>query len=81
VRVDPTKCRGHGICVEVAADHFSPDDWGYVQSAGEEVAAPDAARVQRAVERCPYGAIHWVARDARVPRLLPLTPTSPPEGP
>ncbi|MEP9380760.1 ferredoxin [Nocardioides sp. KR10-350] len=60
VRVDPAQCRGYGICHELAERHFNPDDWGLVQSTGEEVESHEVAAVQNAIASCPYGAIRWV---------------------
>lgn len=59
-RVDPTRCQGYGICVEVAPDHFETDDWGFVQARPVEVDADSTEVMHRAVAQCPIRAIRWV---------------------
>ncbi|MGE0216399.1 ferredoxin [Mycolicibacterium sp.] len=73
LRVDPTKCRGYAICLELAPEQFSADDWGLVQAYGTPVSTSDVAAGQRAIDACPYQAIQWVDGNSRSPRLrLPL---------
>lgn len=60
VRVDPTKCRGYGMCQELAGAQFVSDDWGLVQARGLEVSADQRPAVQRAIDACPFQAIRQV---------------------
>ena len=62
VRVDASKCTGHGVCIEVAPDLFALDRFGFAyvtESAHADLAASgDArARVREAEARCPDRAI------------------------
>lgn len=59
-RVDPSKCQGYGVCVELAPRHFVYDDWGFVQSVAVDADGEHAGAVQRAVEQCPIKAIRWI---------------------
>lgn len=64
-RVDPTRCRGFGICRELAPGYFTPDDWGLAQAADGEVAEDDHPAVDHAIASCPYQAIRWLPPGAR----------------
>ena len=65
VRVDPTRCRGHGICALMFPDGVELDRWGYgrpldeVRSEGRRTLA-QARRAQRA---CPNGAISFTVEE------------------
>ncbi|MEV7968679.1 ferredoxin [Sphaerisporangium sp. NPDC088356] len=61
LRVDPGKCQGYAICLEVAARHFTLDDWGFAQALVVDVAAEDVKAVTEAIEECPVRAIRWIA--------------------
>lgn len=74
-RIDPTRCRGFGLCVELRPREFDADDFGLSQAVGEEIAPSEEAAVQRAMDKCPYEAIRWVADDSRAPRLLRTGPS------
>lgn len=60
VRIDSTKCRGYGWCVELSRNHFSTDDWGFVQTRGREVLDDELPVVQSAIDACPFNAIRWM---------------------
>jgi ferredoxin len=64
VRVDPTKCRGYGMCKELAEAEFVSDDWGLVQARGSEVSLDQVLAVQSAIEACPFQAIRLVDEDS-----------------
>jgi ferredoxin len=59
-RVDPTKCQGYGICVELAPRHFVFDDWGFVQAIQVDANGEHAQSVSRAIDQCPIRAIRWI---------------------
>jgi len=57
VRVDPSKCVGHGRCYELAPDLFAEDERGHCRIVREVVPAglEDAALL--GAENCPEDAI------------------------
>lgn len=57
VRVDYTKCTGHGVCESLVPSMFELDDQGNLTLRSEVV--PDELRdqVRSAVERCPTEAL------------------------
>ncbi|MCW2721532.1 ferredoxin [Pseudonocardia sp.] len=61
LRVDPVKCQGYAVCTEVAARHFSLDDWGFAQALVVDVIGADVAAVSEAIADCPVRAIRWIA--------------------
>lgn len=60
VRVDPTKCQGYGVCIELAPHNFVRDDWGLVQAAKDDIESDDLPAVVSAVSQCPISAIRWL---------------------
>lgn len=60
VRVNPTKCQGYGVCIELAPDNFVRDDWGLVQAAQGDIDPDDLPAVFGAVTQCPISAIRWL---------------------
>lgn len=60
VRVDPTRCRGHGICALLFAEGIELDHWGYGRPLRD---APEGrramARAGRAAKACPNGAVSF----------------------
>jgi ferredoxin len=59
VRVDPTRCQGYGICVELAGVQFDYDDWGFAQALDRDISAHELPAVTKAVNQCPIRAIRW----------------------
>jgi ferredoxin len=58
VRIDPTRCQGHGRCYDLAPGLFAEDDEGYGQVVGDgAVAAGDVDVARRAAANCPERAI------------------------
>lgn len=53
LRLDPTICRGHGICADVAPELFELDEWGYPIQRARAVADEDLAAARRAADLCP----------------------------
>jgi ferredoxin len=60
VRVDPVKCQGYLVCTDLAARHFSIDDWGFAQAVQIDVDDADVDRVTEAIDECPVRAIRWI---------------------
>jgi ferredoxin len=74
LRVDPVKCQGYAICTEVAARHFTLDDWGYAQALVIDVDEADVLAVTEAINECPVRAIRWIegpATGGAAPRPAP----------
>ncbi len=58
VRVDPTRCRGHGICALMFPDGIELDRWGYGRALPDEPGGRRAvAAATRAARACPNDAI------------------------
>ncbi len=57
VRVDLTKCVGHGRCYVLAPDVFGEDDRGYCVLQVETVPRDLAQQAQLGEENCPEQAI------------------------
>ena len=53
LRLDPTRCSGHGLCAELLAEHIALDEWGYPVIADREIPASLLADARRAVTDCP----------------------------
>lgn len=67
IRVDPTKCRGHGICALFHPDGIDLDRWGFGRVVEAEVAdGRDLRRARRAAAACPNGAVVVVEIAANV---------------
>lgn len=58
VRINPIRCRGHGICVLLFAEGVELDRWGYGRTLDLEFEGRRRLRqAQRAARACPNGAI------------------------
>lgn len=58
IRLDPTRCAGHGICALITAERIGLDGWGFAvvdPAPIDETALRRRAR--RAVAACPRGAL------------------------
>lgn len=53
LRLDPTRCSGHGLCAELLGEHIALDEWGYPIIADRDLPAPLLADARRAVTDCP----------------------------
>ena len=58
LRVDWTKCDGHGLCAELLPEQISLDDWGF-PVLRDRGALPEGSEGQaaRAVRACPVLAL------------------------
>jgi ferredoxin len=62
LRLDPTACRGHGVCAELLGEHIALDEWGYPIIADRPI-PPDLLRdARRAVNDCPVLALRLEGR-------------------
>ena len=57
VRVDLTKCVGHGRCYVLAPDVFEDDDRGYCLVKVAQLPSDLVAQARLGEENCPEGAI------------------------
>ena len=57
VRIDSTRCQGHGQCVFLCPEVFAADEQGFGTVPREEVPPDAEADVARAEACCPEGAI------------------------
>ena len=53
LRLDPTRCSGHGLCAELLGEHIALDEWGYPIIADRDISAQLLADARRAVTDCP----------------------------
>jgi ferredoxin len=65
IRVDPIRCRAHGLCAEILPERVTLDDWGYPIVDGEPVGPELHGLAKRAVSACPVFALSLqTARDS-----------------
>jgi ferredoxin len=57
LRVNPIKCTGHGMCVELLPEFLSLDPWGYPIVPSEPVPDELLGLAKRAASDCPTLAI------------------------
>ncbi len=71
LRVDPIKCKAHGMCDELIPERIRMDDWGYpvIDPRALPPELYDIAR--RAVAACPRAALSMVAVGEAGARPLP----------
>ncbi len=73
VRVDPTRCRGHGICALMFPEGVELDRWGYGRPLDE---VPDGrrsvAQARRAQRACPNGAISFTVEEHEAAGRTPV---------
>ena len=68
VHIDPTRCRGHGICALFFADGVELDRWGYGRALEVEAdGRRTVARARRAMRACPNDALSFSVRDGQEP--------------
>ncbi len=63
--VDPTACKGHGLCEELFPEGVTVDDWGFPVVARSEVPLGSLAHARRAVTACPALALRLVPESRR----------------
>ncbi|MFZ0215098.1 MAG: ferredoxin [Candidatus Dormiibacterota bacterium] len=57
LRVDWTKCDGHGLCHEILPEYVALDDWRYPMLRPDAVPPPLLPLAKRAVAACPMLAL------------------------
>ena len=58
LHVDPTRCRGYGICALLHPDGLELDTWGFGRAIDVDQAdRRSLVRARRAARACPNGAI------------------------
>jgi ferredoxin len=60
LRVNPIKCKAHGMCAELLPERIRIDDWGYPIVDQRPLTTDLADHARRAVAECPRGAL-WIA--------------------
>ena len=60
LRVDPTACKGHGLCAELFPEWIEADDWGYPIVDSRPVPRGLEEHARRAVDACPVLALALV---------------------
>lgn len=64
VHVDPTRCRGHGICALMFPEGLELDRWGYGRPLDEaHEGRRRLAQARRAERACPNGAISFTVEE------------------
>lgn len=64
LRIDATRCDGHGICALACPELVRLDPWGYASVSGEEVRDRRVLRrARRAAAQCPASALHLRANE------------------
>lgn len=71
LRVDPVKCKAHGMCVELIPERIRLDDWGYPIIDPRPVGPDLLDHARRAVTECPRAALLLVGVDERGARQRP----------
>lgn len=67
VRIDPTRCRGHGICALVFPQGLELDRWGYGRPLGDELEGRRrVAQARRAARACPNDAVSFSVEERDV---------------
>jgi ferredoxin len=51
--IDWTRCDGHGLCMALAPDAITRDDWGYPVLDQGRISQQPEADLKRAVATCP----------------------------
>jgi ferredoxin len=61
LRVDWTRCDGHGLCAALLPEAIMSDDWGYPVIDDVAVTAAPVGAVKRVVAACPALALRRTA--------------------
>jgi ferredoxin len=74
LRVDPIKCKAHGMCAELIPERIRLDDWGYPIIDPRALAPELVPHARRAVAECPRAALRIVRVDEPGARDRPDDP-------
>lgn len=53
MRVDWTRCDGHGLCARMMPEHIAVDDWGFPVIDGHPIERGQVRQARRTVSACP----------------------------
>ena len=68
LRLDPTACKGHGLCAELFPEWIELDDWGYPIVSDRPVPHALEEHAKRAADACPVLALRLARLAAAAPR-------------
>jgi ferredoxin len=74
LRVDPIKCKAHGMCFELIPERIRLDDWGYPIIDSRALSPDLLVHAKRAVADCPRAALRIVRVDEPGARDRPDDP-------
>jgi len=74
LRVDPIKCKAHGMCAELIPERIRIDDWGYPIVDGRPLTNALNDHARRAVADCPRAALRIVMSNEPGTRQRPNDP-------
>jgi ferredoxin len=74
LRVDPIKCKAHGMCDELIPERIRMDDWGYPIIDPRSMSPDLIEFARRAVGACPRAALSIVAIGEAGARAVPDDP-------
>jgi len=61
LRIDWTRCDGHGLCAALLPQHITQDEWGYPIVHRDTIAVAELRDARRAVAACPALALRLTA--------------------
>jgi ferredoxin len=71
LRVDPIKCKAHGMCGELFPERIRMDDWGYPVIDSRGLSEELLAHARRAIADCPRAALRLDSLDEPGARVRP----------
>jgi ferredoxin len=74
LRVDPIKCKAHGMCGELFPERIRMDDWGYPIIDPRALSDDVLEHARRAVAECPRSALRMDPIDDPGARQRPDDP-------
>jgi ferredoxin len=74
LRVDPIKCKAHGMCGELFPERIRMDDWGYPVIDPRALSDDVLEHARRAVAECPRSALRVDLMDDPSARNRPDDP-------
>lgn len=80
LKVDPTACRGHGLCAELLPEVVRLDDWGYPIIDPRPMPVPWLGLARRAVSNCPTLALRLESGEPASREGPPATAEGPGTG-
>lgn len=71
LRVDPIKCKAHGMCGELLPERIRMDDWGYPVIDQRALSDDVLEHARRAIADCPRAALRLESVDEPGARVRP----------